>query len=216
LSYLNLNVVPKKIGYLMGAGDLVPDYLKILNYDIELLSSDELTLNKLKNYDVIIIGVRFFNVNELSSKIVPFLMKYIYLGGNVIAQYNTSYRLKTKDFSPYPIKISRDRVTEEDAPVTFLKNSHPVMNYPNKILKEDFDSWVQERGLYFPNGWSKEYETIFSWNDSGEKPKKGSLLIAKYGKGYYTYTGISFFRQLPEGVSGAYKLLVNIISLKNE
>ena len=90
------------------------------------------------------------------------------------------------------------------------------MNYPNKILKEDFDSWVQERGLYFPNGWSKEYETIFSWNDNGEKPKKGSLLIAKYGKGYYAYTGISFFRQLPEGVSGAYKLLVNLISLKNE
>ena len=216
LSYLNLDIVPKKIGYLMGAGDLIPDYLKILNYDIELLSSEELTLNKLKNYDVIITGVRFFNVNESSSKIVPFLMEYTKQGGNVIVQYNTSYRLKTKDFSPYPIKISRDRVTQEDAPVTFLNSSHPVMNYPNKILKEDFDSWVQERGLYFPNGWSKEYETIFSWNDRGEKPKKGSLLIAKYGKGYYTYTGISFFRQLPQGVSGAYKLLVNIISLNNE
>ena len=216
LSYLNLDIVPKKIGYLMGAGDLIPDYLKILNYDIELLSSDELTLNKLKNYDVIITGVRFFNVNESSSKIVPFLMEYTKQGGNVIVQYNTSYRLKTKDFSPYPIKISRDRVTQEDAPVTFLNSSHPVMNYPNKILKEDFDSWVQERGLYFPNGWSKEYETIFSWNDRGEKPKKGSLLIAKHGKGYYTYTGISFFRQLPQGVSGAYKLLVNIISLNNE
>ncbi|MBH19243.1 MAG: LmbE family protein [Crocinitomicaceae bacterium] len=216
LSYLNLDIVSKKIGYLMGAGDLIPDYLKILNYDIELLSSDELTLNKLKNYDVIITGVRFFNVNESSSKIVPFLMEYTKQGGNVIVQYNTSYRLKTKDFSPYPIKISRDRVTQEDAPVTFLNSSHPVMNYPNKILKEDFDSWVQERGLYFPNGWSKEYETIFSWNDIGEKPKKGSLLITKYGKGYYTYTGISFFRQLPQGVSGAYKLLVNIISLNNE
>ena len=216
LSYLNLDIVPKTIGYLMGAGDLIPDYLKILNYDIELLSSEELTLNKLKNYDVIITGVRFFNVNESSSKIVPFLMEYTKQGGNVIVQYNTSYRLKTKDFSPYPIKISRDRVTQEDAPVTFLNSSHPVMNYPNKILKEDFDSWVQERGLYFPNGWSKEYETIFSWNDRGEKPKKGSLLIAKYGKGYYTYTGISFFRQLPQGVSGAYKLLVNIISLNNE
>ncbi|MDC3133983.1 PIG-L family deacetylase [Bacteroidota bacterium] len=216
LSYLNLDIVPKKIGYLMGAGDLIPDYLKILNYDIELLICEELTLNKLKNYDVIITGVRFFNVNESSSKIVPFLMEYTKQGGNVIVQYNTSYRLKTKDFSPYPIKISRDRVTQEDAPVTFLNSSHPVMNYPNKILKEDFDSWVQERGLYFPNGWSKEYETIFSWNDRGEKPKKGSLLIAKYGKGYYTYTGISFFRQLPQGVSGAYKLLVNIISLNNE
>ena len=216
LSYLNLDIVPKKIGYIMGAGDLVPDYLKILSYEIEVLSPDELTLNKLNNYDVIITGVRFFNVSESASKIVPFLMEYTKQGGNLIVQYNTNYRLKTKDFSPYPIKISRDRVTQEEAPVTFLNSSHPVMNYPNKILKEDFDDWVQERGLYFPNGWSQEYESIFSWNDSGEKPKKGSLLIAKYGKGYYTYTGISFFRQLPAGVSGAYKLLVNIISLNNE
>ena len=143
-------------------------------------------------------------------------MEYTKQGGNVIVQYNTSYRLKTKDFSPYPIKISRDRVTQEDARVTFLNNSHAVMNFPNKILKEDFDSWVQERGLYFPDGWSKEYKTILSWNDDDEKPKNGSLLITKYGKGYYTYTGISFFRQLPDGVGGAFKLLVNIISLNNE
>ena len=216
LSYLNLNIIPKKIGYLMGAGDLIPNYLKILNYDVELLSPEKLTLDKLKNYDVVLTGIRFFNVNESSSKIAPILMEYTKQGGNVIVQYNTSYRLKTKDFSPYPIKISRDRVTQEDAPVTFLNNSHAVMNFPNKILKEDFDSWVQERGLYFPDGWSKEYKTILSWNDDDEKPKNGSLLITKYGKGYYTYTGISFFRQLPDGVGGAFKLLVNIISLNNE
>ena len=122
----------------------------------------------------------------------------------------------TNKLTPFYLSLSRDRVTEEDANVKILNPLHRALNFPHKITSEDFESWVQERGLYFPNGWSKEYETIFSWNDSGEKPKKGSLLIARYGKGYYTYTGISFFRQLPEGVSGAYKLLVNIISLKNE
>ena len=216
LVHLNLNTVPKKIGYLMGAGDLVDQYLKILKYDIEQINPKELTLKYLKNYDVVITGVRFFNVEEKAPYISKLLLKYVNEGGNLVVQYNTSYRLKTKGFFPYPLQISRDRVTQEDAQVTFLNNSHPVMNYPNKLTKDDFKNWVQERGLYFPNMWSKEYQPIFSWNDFNEDPKKGSLLIAKYGKGYYTYTGISFFRQLPAGVSGAYKLLVNIISLNND
>ena len=216
LVHLNLNTVPKKIGYLMGAGDLVDQHLKILKYDINLISTKDLTLKELKNYDVVITGVRFFNVEEKAPYISNLLLKYVYQGGNLVVQYNTNYRLKTKDFYPYPLQISRDRVTQEDAQVTFLNNSHPVMNFPNKLTKDDFNNWVQERGLYFPNAWSKEYQPIFSWNDFNEKPKKGSLLIAKYGKGCYTYTGISFFRQLPAGVSGAYKLLVNIISLNND
>tara|TARA_B110000483_G_scaffold90860_1_gene112203 strand:+ start:11 stop:1327 length:1317 start_codon:yes stop_codon:yes gene_type:complete len=216
LVHLNLNTVPKKIGYLMGAGDLVDQHLKILKYDIEQISSKDLTLKDLKNYDVVITGVRFFNVEEKAPYISNLLLKYVNEGGNLVVQYNTNYRLKTKDFYPYPLQISRDRVTQEDAQVTFLNNSHPVMNFPNKLTKDDFKNWVQERGLYFPSVWSKEYQPIFSWNDFNEDPKKGSLLIAKYGKGYYTYTGISFFRQLPAGVSGAYKLLVNIISLNND
>ena len=216
LVYLNLNTVPKKIGYLMGAGDLVDQHLNILKYDIEQINPKELTIKDLKKYDVIITGVRFFNVEPNAPYVSNLLLKYVSEGGNLVVQYNTSYRLKTKDFFPYPLQISRDRVTQEDAQVTFLNNSHPVMNYPNKITKEDFKNWVQERGLYFPNAWSKEYQPILSWNDLNEDPKKGSLLIAKYGKGYYTYTGISFFRQLPAGVSGAYKLLVNIISLNND
>ena len=216
LVHLNLNTVPKKIGYLMGAGDLVDQHLKILKYDIDQINPKELTLRYLKNYDVVITGVRFFNVEEKAPYVSKLLLKYVNEGGNLVVQYNTSYRLKTKDFFPYPLQISRDRVTQEDAQVTFLNNSHPVMNYPNKLTKDDFKNWVQERGLYFPNVWSKEYQPIFSWNDFNEDPKKGSLLIAKYGKGYYTYTGISFFRQLPAGVSGAYKLLVNIISLNND
>tara|TARA_B110000027_G_C16096061_1_gene290857 strand:- start:236 stop:1792 length:1557 start_codon:yes stop_codon:yes gene_type:complete len=216
LVHLNLNTVPKKIGYLMGAGDLVDQHLKILKYDIEQISSKDLTLKDLKNYDVVITGVRFFNVEEKAPYISNLLLKYVNEGGNLVVQYNTNYRLKTKDFYPYPLQISRDRVTQEDAQVTFLNNSHPVMNFPNKLTKDDFKNWVQERGLYFPSVWSKEYQPIFSWNDYNEDPKKGSLLVAKYGKGYYTYTGISFFRQLPAGVSGAYKLLVNIISLNND
>ena len=216
LVHLTLNTVPKKIGYLMGAGDLVAQHLKILKYDIEQISVKDLTLKDLKNYDVVITGVRFFNVEEKAPYISNLLLKYVNEGGNLVVQYNTNYRLKTKDFYPYPLQISRDRVTQEDAQVTFLNNSHPVMNFPNKLTKDDFKNWVQERGLYFPNVWSKEYQPIFSWNDFNEDPKKGSLLIAKYGKGYYTYTGISFFRQLPAGVSGAYKLLVNIISLNND
>lgn len=216
LVHLTLNTVPKKIGYLMGAGDLVDQHLKILKYDIEQISAKDLTLKDLKNYDVVITGVRFFNVEEKAPYISNLLLKYVNEGGNLVVQYNTNYRLKTKDFYPYSLQISRDRVTQEDAQVTFLNNSHPVMNFPNKLTKDDFKNWVQERGLYFPNVWSKEYQPIFSWNDFNEDPKKGSLLIAKYGKGYYTYTGISFFRQLPAGVSGAYKLLVNIISLNND
>ena len=216
LVHLNLTTVPKKIGYLMGAGDLVDQHLKILKYDVKQITTKDLTLKDLKNFDVVITGVRFFNVEEKAPYISNLLLKYVKEGGNLVVQYNTSYRLKTKDFYPYPLQISRDRVTQEDAQVTFLNNSHPVMNFPNKLAKDDFNNWVQERGLYFPDAWSKEYQPIFSWNDFNEKPKKGSLLIAKYGKGYYTYTGISFFRQLPAGVSGAYKLLVNIISLNND
>lgn len=213
---LGLSIPKRKIGYLMGAGDLVGEHLSILGYPIDFLNTNEISLEQLNKYDVIMTGVRFFNVNDRAAVIAPLLLEYSNQGGNLIIQYNTSYRLKTKDFFPYPMKISRDRVTEEDAQVTFLDKSHEVLNKPNNISIKDFDNWVQERGLYFPNMWSKEYQPILSWNDKGENAKKGSLLIAKYGKGYFSYTGISFFRQLPKGVSGAYKLLVNLISLENE
>ena len=216
LSYLKLNIPLKKIGYLMGAGDLVPEYLRALNYQVELLEPKEVNLSVLQNYDVIITGIRFFNVEPLVNIISPLLLEYVYKGGNLIVQYNTSYRLKNKEFYPYSLQISRDRVTQEDAEVKFLNTNHPVMNQPNKIKKEDFNFWVQERGLYFPNLWSKEYTPILSFHDDNEDAKKGSILITQYGMGYYTYTGISFFRQLPAGVSGAYKLFVNLISLSND
>ena len=200
----------------MGAGDKVGDALLNLGYELDFLDPEKLDEATLSSYDVILTGVRFFNVNEKASQLTPMLLRFVKQGGNLIVQYNTSYRLKTKSFFPYPLKISRDRVTQEDAPVTFLQPDHVVLNKPNKMTKSDFDNWVQERGLYFPDGWSKEYQAILSWSDSGEQPKKGGLLIAPYGRGNYVYTGISFFRELPAGVSGAYKLLVNLISLSHE
>ena len=200
----------------MGAGDKVGEALIQLGYELDFLDPDKVDNYSLSNYDVIITGVRFFNVNDKAAQLTPKLLQFVEQGGNLIVQYNTSYRLKTKEFYPYPLKLSRDRVTEEDAAVTFLMPNHPVLNSPNKLTKHDFDGWVQERGLYFPNGWGKEYQAILSWADSGEEQKKGALLVAPYGKGNYIYTGISFFRELPAGVSGAYKLLVNLISLSND
>ena len=213
---LNIKIPEKRIGYLMGAGDKVGEALIQLGYELDFLDPNKVDNYTLSNYDVIITGVRFFNVNDKAAQLTPKLLQFVEQGGNLIVQYNTSYRLKTKEFYPYPLKLSRDRVTEEDAAVTFLMPNHPVLNSPNKLTKHDFDGWVQERGLYFPNGWSKEYQAILSWADLGEEQKKGALLVAPYGKGNYIYTGISFFRELPAGVSGAYKLLVNLISLSND
>ena len=140
-------------------------------------------------------------------------MRYVENGGNLIVQYNTNnFISSTKSMiGPYPFKITRDRVTDENAAVTFLKPDHMILNKPNKISKSDFDFWVQERGLYFASELAPEYETILSWNDAGEKPLEGGLIVAKKEKGYFMYTGISFFRELPAGVPGAYRLLVNMI-----
>ena len=134
----------------------------------------------------------------------------------MIVQYNTSHRLKTDQFAPYPLELSRDRVTDENAEVRILKPKHPAMSTPNKITNEDFEGWVQERGLYFPNTWDSEYTALLSSNDEGESKKDGGLLVAKYGKGYYVYTGYSWFRELPEGVPGAYRIFVNLVSLGKE
>ena len=160
-------------------------------------------------------GIRAYNtVDELAFK-QNILLDFVKNGKTMIVQYNTSGKFVTDNFAPFSLKISRDRVTEEDAEVSFLAPKHKVLNYPNKITSKDFEGWVQERGLYFPDEWDKAFTPIFSMKDKGEKSDlKGSLLIAEYGKGYYIYTGLSFFRELPAGVSGAYRLMSNIISLK--
>ncbi len=208
-----------KIGYIMGAGDDIPFSLEQMGYKVDILEEKDITIKNLRTYDAVIMGIRALNTNKRIKFFQDDLLQYVNEGGNMIVQYNTGHRLATKDFAPYNLKISRDRVSEEDAKVKFLNPTHEVLSFPNKITEKDFDDWVQERGLYFPNEWSEEYEPILSWNDKGETEKKGGLLIAKYGQGYYIYSGISFFRQLPAGVPGAYRLFTNMISIgknKNE
>lgn len=216
LVYIDVKTKSKKIGYITGAGDLVPDALLNIGYEVDLLTEADLEQENLRQYDAILTGIRFFNVNERSPYMAPKLMEYVNQGGNLIVQYNTRHRMKTQNFGPYPIILSRNRVTEEDAEVTFLDADHPVLNAPNKLTPVDFDNWVQERGLYFPNEWDKKYTPLLSWHDKNEPARDGSLLVAKYGKGHYTYTGISFFRELPAGVPGAYRLLVNLIEMDYE
>lgn len=211
--HIDIQKKGEKIGYIVGAGDSVPENLKQIGYEVEIISPQNITAENLKKYDAIVLGIRAFNViPELTYK-NQILFDYVENGGNLMVQYNTSRDVLTKEVAPYELVLSRDRVTEENSPVKFLDTNHPVLNHPNKITQKDFEGWVQERGLYFPEKWSKEFDPILSMNDKGEKPMNGSLLVAKHGKGYYIYTGLSFFRELPEGVSGAYRLMANLLSL---
>jgi LmbE family N-acetylglucosaminyl deacetylase len=211
--HIDIQKKGEKIGYIMGAGDSVPESLKQIGYEVEIISPSAITAENLKKYDAVVVGIRAFNIiNELTYK-NQILFDYVKVGGNMVVQYNTSRDVLTQDVAPYDLELSRDRVTEENSPVKFLDPNHSVLNYPNKITQKDFEGWVQERGLYFPGKWSKEFDPILAMYDKGEKSMKGSLLVAKYGKGYYVYTGLSFFRELPEGVSGAYRLMANLLSL---
>ncbi len=130
----------------------------------------------------------------------------------MIVQYNVSFGLQTNNIGPYPFTIGNKRITVEEAPLTFIDERHPLINFPNKISEKDFEGWVQERGLYFADNWDDKYETILSGNDPGESELKGGMLFTRYGKGVFIYTGISWFRQLPAGVPGAYRIFVNMIS----
>ena len=211
---LDIKIGNEKIAYLMGAGDEVPKSLLQMGYEVTEINPTEITKEKLSNYDVLITGIRAYNtVKELKFK-QEILLDFVKEGKTMLVQYNTTDELVTKNIAPFPMKISRDRVTEENAEVRFLAPEHPVLNYPNKITAKDFEGWTQEQGLYYPSEWDNSFTPILSSNDKGETPKNGALLIAKYGKGNYIYTGLSFFRELPEGVSGAYRLISNLISLK--
>ncbi|MBX2844270.1 MAG: PIG-L family deacetylase [Flammeovirgaceae bacterium] len=210
LAKLDIQIQGKKIGYIMGSGDAVPEALRQIGYSVDILSDEDINSANLSQYDAVITGVRVYNTNSRMKFHQKYLMEYMEKGGNVIVQYNTNRSL-TDDLGPYPLKISRDRVTVEEAEVKLLNSNHEILSFPNKITEADFDGWVQERGLYFPNEWDEKYEPIISMNDPGEDPKSGSLLVTKYGEGSYIYTGLSFFRELPAGVPGAYRLLANLI-----
>lgn len=215
IARIDLKKTGSKIAYIMGAGDLLPENLRQLGYSVDLLAEDQITLENLKNYQAVVVGVRAYNVLPRIQFYQPILFDYVKNGGTMVVQYNTSNELNlaSEALAPYPLKLSRNRVTVEDAPVKFLAPDHAVLNLPNKITAKDFEGWVQERGLYFPNEWSEEFTPILEMNDPGEKPVQGSLLVAKYGQGHYIYTGLSFFRQLPAGVPGAYRLFANLLSI---
>jgi len=201
------------IGYIRGAGDDLPLALRNMGYEVWEMKNEEVTSENLKKVDAVIMGIRAVNTNTRIRYFMADLLNYVKEGGTLVMQYNTNFDYEVETFSPFDLKISRDRVTEEDSEVRILKPDHPVLNYPNKITARDFEGWVQERGLYFPNKWDPAFEAPLSMNDKKDEPKDGSLLVAKYGNGYYVYTGLSFFRELPEGVPGAYKLFANIVSI---
>lgn len=206
-----------KVGYIMGAGDMVFENLQDLGYDIELIPTSALNAQNLKRFNTIITGIRAYNVLDDLKANQELLFDFVRQGGNLIIQYNTANRWGSQfeKLAPYPMKLSYNRVTDEYAPVKLLNPKHRAMNYPNKISVRDFDGWVQERGLYFPETWSTNFTPLLEFQDKGEAPLQGSLLIAPLGKGNYIYTSLSLFRQLPEGVAGAYRLLSNLIALNS-
>jgi len=209
---LDLGIVSNKVGYIMGAGDKVPESLEAVGYEVDLLENSQINWATLKQYPSIIVGIRAYNTIEEMSYLHGELMNYVENGGTLIVQYNTSHRLKSDEIGPYPIELGRQRVSEEDAPVRITNPDHPLLNNPNDITQKDFDNWVQERGLYFAKEWDEKYETIISSHDTDADELHSAILATKYGSGYFIYTSLSFFRELPAGVPGAYKLFVNMIS----
>lgn len=200
------------IGYIMGAGDEVNVYLEKAGIQVSELNENNFNQTNLDQFDAILVGIRAYNTEEWLIGKKNQIEEYVQQGGNYIVQYSTTWGLLSSDFAPYSIQLGRDRVTKEEAKPTLLEAQHPVFNAPFKIQTSDFNNWVQERGLYFASEWSSEWKPLIKWNDPGESPKDGALLVAEYGKGHYVYTGISFFRELPAGVQGAYKLLINILA----
>jgi hypothetical protein len=218
---LNINIkkAGTNIGYIPGAGDDVPACLKQIGYNVTELSDKMIENDNLNIYDAIVTGVRAYNTNERLQIYHPKLMEYIKSGGNLMVQYNTNNRIGPVKavIGPYPFTISRERVTDENAKMNLLDATHPAFNTPNKIEDKHFENWVQERGIYFASELDPNYKTLIGANDPNEAANNGSLIVAKYGKGNFVYTGLAFFRQLPAGVEGGYQLFVNLLSIpKNQ
>lgn len=205
----------KSIGYIIGAGDKVPEALTQMGYTVTTLGEKDLTADNLKKFDAVVAGVRTYNVHDYMANAYDALMAYVKQGGVYVVQYNTNSGvgpLATGKIGPVPFMVSRNRVTDEEAKVNFLLPNHPVLNYPNKITEKDFDGWIQERSIYEADKVDSSYASILSFNDPGEKPTSGSLIVSNYGKGKFVYTGLVFFRELPAGVTGAYRLFANILA----
>lgn len=211
----DLKTEGKKIAYIPGAGDKVAECLQQVGYQVDVLSDDQIKFDVLKQYDAVISGVRTYNTNDKMQLFYDDLMKYVENGGNYIVQYNTNSRVGpvSGKIGPYPFTTSRNRVTDENARVEFVDTNDKVLNQPNKITEADFDGWVQERGIYFAADIDSHYRTVLRMHDPNEKDDAGSLIIAPYGKGNFVYTGLVFFRELPAGIPGAYRLMANLIAL---
>ena len=212
---IDMKVAGKKAGFIPGAGDKVPDALQKMGYTVTTLSQKDITPANLKQFDVIVTGVRAYNIYEWLNDSYAVLMNYVKDGGVLLVQYNTNNTIgpvKAK-IGPYPFTISRNRVTDETAAVKFLQPKSTLMNYPNKISEKDFNNWIQERSTYQAVDFEKNYQSLFSMHDAGESDQNGSLIYADYGKGRFVYSSLVFFRELPAGVPGAYRLFANLIAM---
>jgi len=207
--------VPKdlKLGYIMGAGDEIPPVLRELGMDITLIPAEKLATDELSKYKTIVLGIRAYDTQKDIIANNKRLLEFVEAGGRLVVQYNASVGdFNSGKFAPYPLTLSRARVSVEEAPVTILDPSNRIFHSPNEITQKDFEGWVQERGLYFASPWDPKFAALIETHDPGESEQKGGLLVAQYGKGIYIYTGLAFFRQLPAGVPGAVKLFVNLVS----
>ena len=208
---LEVKALRRKLGYIMGSGDDIPEILKDMGYDVTLLDDEMLTAETLSGFDTIVAGIRAYNTRERLKFAQPFLMDFVKNGGTYIVQYNVNTGLLTTEIGPYPFNVGRDRIVEEDADLRFLFPSHPLLNTPNAITKDDFMDWIQERGLYFTEKWDSRYTPLFAGHDTGEKDLDGSTLYCEYGDGVFIYSSLAFFRQLPGGVPGAFRLFQNML-----
>ncbi|HMU10504.1 MAG TPA: PIG-L family deacetylase [Ferruginibacter sp.] len=214
ISKIDLRTEGNFVGYIPGAGDKIPEALIQMGYKVVTLKESDINAANLRQFDAIVTGVRAYNTNEWMNNVYDELMLYVKEGGVLLVQYNTSNQIgpvKAK-ISPYPFTISRNRITDEEAKVNFLIPDHPALNSPNKITEKDFEGWIQERSIYHAENTDTAYKKILSMKDPGEKEQDGSLIIANYGKGRFVYTGLVFFRELPAGVPGAYRLFANLIA----
>ncbi len=208
----DLAIRGRSVGYVMGSGDQVPDALGQMGFDVTPVSDEDLDRGRFTRFETIVIGVRAYNTRPRLLAAQRRLLDWVARGGRLVIQYQTAEGSLQDRLGPYPFRISRDRVSVEEAPVTLLKPGLPVLTTPNRIGPADFDGWVQERGLYFANPFDKAYETPLSSRDPGEPARDGGLLVARHGKGTFIYTGYSWFRQLPAGVPGAWRMFANLVS----
>jgi hypothetical protein len=184
-----------------------------MGYQVTLLTGDDLNADRLRRFDAVVVGVRAFNTRKDLADKMQALFAFVEAGGNMVAQYNRPNGLVTNKIAPFELQLGQQRVTDKDSTMTFLAPDHAALNVPNKITQADFEGWVQERGIYFPTSWDKQFTALLACNDPDSPPLKGGLLVAQYGRGYFVYTSYSWFRQLPDGVPGAYRIFSNLVSL---